>query len=94
MFVRIIFCGPKLKIFVQLSAWPVALSLTASFMSSITVISTPAEIYYYGTMFLWFLLSYILVSFIVNYLYMPFFYRQGESKNPTSKTILTLVIKP
>ena len=47
-------------------------------MSSITVISTPAEIYYYGTMFLWFLLSYILVSFIVNYLYMPFFYRQGE----------------
>jgi len=61
----------------SLSAWPVALSLTASFMSSITVISTPAEIYYYGTMFLWFLLSYILVSFIVNYLYMPFFYRQG-----------------
>ena len=79
-FYQTYFVEPSLNNFVQLSAWPVALSLTASFMSSITVISTPAEIYYYGTMFLWFLLSYILVSFIVNYLYMPFFYRQGESK--------------
>ena len=62
----------------SMSAGPVALSLTASFMSSITVISTPAEIYYYGTMFMWFFVSYVLVAFIVNYLYMPFFYRQGK----------------
>jgi len=61
----------------SMSAGPVALSLTASFMSSITVISTPAEIYYYGAMFMWFFVSYVLVAFIVNYLYMPFFYRQG-----------------
>ena len=62
----------------SMSAGPVALSLTASFMSSITVISTPAEIYFYGAMFMWFFVSYILVAIIVNYLYMPFFYRQGK----------------
>lgn len=61
----------------SMSAGPVALSLTASFMSSITVISTPAEIYYYGAMFMWFFVSYVLVAIIVNFLYMPFFYRQG-----------------
>ena len=60
-----------------MSSFPVALSLTASFMSSITVISTPAEIYFYGTMFLWFCVSYLLVAFLTSRIYMPFFYRQG-----------------
>lgn len=65
----------------SMSALPVALSLTASFMSSITVISTPAEIYYYGTMFLWFCVSYLLVAVIVSHVYMPFFYRHGYTSS-------------
>jgi len=42
------------------SAVPVAVSLTASFMSSITVIGTPSEFYRYGIMFLWFLVTYTI----------------------------------
>ena len=50
-------------------------------MSSITVISTPAEIYYFGIMFLWYGVSYLLVSFITSRVYMPFFYRQGYTSS-------------
>lgn len=64
-----------------MSSVPVALSLTASFMSSITVLSTPAEIYYFGIMFLWYGVAYLLVSFITSRVYMPFFYRQGYTSS-------------
>lgn len=65
----------------SMSSVPVALSLTASFMSSITVLSTPAEIYYFGIMFLWYGVAYLLVSLITSRVYMPFFYRQGYTSS-------------
>lgn len=34
--------------------FPVALSLTVSFMSAITVLGTPSEVYLHGTMFWWY----------------------------------------
>ncbi len=54
---------------------PVGMSLVASFMSAITVLGTPAEIYNYGTMFWWFALSYSIVSLLVAFVYMPLFYK-------------------
>lgn len=59
----------------SMSAIPVGMSLVASFMSAITVLGTPAEIYNYGTMFWWFGLSYAIVSLLVAYVYMPVFYK-------------------
>ena len=43
----------------SLPAIPTSLSLTASFISAITVLGTPVEFYRYGTMFLWFILCYL-----------------------------------
>ncbi|XP_016395885.1 sodium-coupled monocarboxylate transporter 1-like [Sinocyclocheilus rhinocerous] len=59
----------------QMTAVPVALSLTASFMSGITVIGTPAEAYMYGTPFWLFVFSYTIMSIISAELFVPLFYR-------------------
>ncbi|KAA0712705.1 Sodium-coupled monocarboxylate transporter 1 [Triplophysa tibetana] len=59
----------------QMTAVPVALSLTASFMSGITVIGTPAEAYLYGTPFWVFVFSYAIMSIISAELFVPLFYR-------------------
>lgn len=61
----------------QMTAVPVAMSLTASFMSGITVIGTPAESYRYGTAFWLFGISYALMSTITAELFVPLFYRLG-----------------
>uniref|UniRef100_A0A8C0YK12 Solute carrier family 5 member 8, like n=1 Tax=Cyprinus carpio carpio TaxID=630221 RepID=A0A8C0YK12_CYPCA len=59
----------------QMTAVPVALSLTASFMSGITVIGTPAEAYMYGTPFWLFVFSYTIMSTFSAELFVPLFYR-------------------
>lgn len=59
----------------QMTAVPVALSLTASFMSGITVIGTPAEAYLYGTPFWLFFISYAIMSTISAEIFVPLFYR-------------------
>uniref|UniRef100_A0A8C6T613 Solute carrier family 5 member 8, like n=1 Tax=Neogobius melanostomus TaxID=47308 RepID=A0A8C6T613_9GOBI len=59
----------------QMTAVPVAMSLTASFMSGITVIGTPAEAYLYGTAFWLFGFSYALMSIVTAELFVPLFYR-------------------
>ncbi|KAK7145175.1 hypothetical protein R3I94_011314 [Phoxinus phoxinus] len=61
----------------QMTAVPVALSLTASFMSGITVIGTPAEAYMYGTPFWVFVFSYAIMSIITAEIFVPLFYRLG-----------------
>ena len=61
----------------KMHAVPVAMSLTASFMSGITVIGTPAESYRYGTAFWLFGLSYAITSTVTAELFVPFFYRLG-----------------
>ncbi|KAG9352840.1 hypothetical protein JZ751_017416, partial [Albula glossodonta] len=61
----------------QMTAVPVAMSLTASFMSGITVIGTPAEAYRYGTPFWLFGFSYAIMSFITAEIFVPLFYRLG-----------------
>ncbi|KAM6437692.1 sodium-coupled monocarboxylate transporter 1-like [Liasis olivaceus] len=59
----------------KLTAFPVALSLTASFMSAVTVLGTPAEIYRFGTIFSLFAITYILVVVVSAEVFLPVFYR-------------------
>ncbi|XP_048408811.1 sodium-coupled monocarboxylate transporter 1 isoform X2 [Stegostoma tigrinum] len=59
----------------QLRALPVAMSLTASFMSAVTVIGTPAEVYRFGAMFLIFCISYAIVTIVSAEFFLPVFYR-------------------
>lgn len=59
----------------DMSPFPVALSLLASFMSAITILGTPAEMYNYTTMYYWIGLSYLFVAFGAAHVFMPIFYR-------------------
>ncbi|XP_061582811.1 sodium-coupled monocarboxylate transporter 1 [Cololabis saira] len=61
----------------QMTAVPVAMSLTASFMSGITVIGTPAEAYRFGIAFWTFGFSYAIMSIATAELFVPLFYRLG-----------------
>uniref|UniRef100_A0A8C8UKL1 Solute carrier family 5 (sodium/glucose cotransporter), member 12 n=1 Tax=Peromyscus maniculatus bairdii TaxID=230844 RepID=A0A8C8UKL1_PERMB len=61
----------------QMSFGPVALSLTASFMSAVTVLGTPAEVYRFGASFFLFIISYAFVVLCTSELFLPVFYRSG-----------------
>ncbi|NXQ24920.1 SC5A8 protein, partial [Alaudala cheleensis] len=61
----------------SMSALPVALSLTASFMSAVTVLGTPAEIYRYGAIFCVFAITYALVVLCSAEIFLPVFYKLG-----------------
>ncbi|XP_075065347.1 sodium-coupled monocarboxylate transporter 1-like isoform X1 [Mixophyes fleayi] len=54
---------------------PVALSLTASFMSAVTILGTPADVYRFGAMYGIFAISYALVVIICAETFLPVFYR-------------------
>ncbi|EHB06648.1 Sodium-coupled monocarboxylate transporter 1 [Heterocephalus glaber] len=58
-------------------AVPVALSLTASFMSAVTVLGTPAEVYRFGAVFRVFALTSLLVVVASAEVFLPVFYRLG-----------------
>ncbi|XP_068162731.1 sodium-coupled monocarboxylate transporter 1-like isoform X2 [Antennarius striatus] len=58
-----------------LTAFPVSLSLTASFLSSVTVLSSPAEVYRYGASFVYFGLGQTLAVVMVSEIFLPVFYR-------------------
>uniref|UniRef100_A0A8C5SJS6 Solute carrier family 5 member 5 n=1 Tax=Laticauda laticaudata TaxID=8630 RepID=A0A8C5SJS6_LATLA len=60
-----------------MSAVPVGLSLSASFMSAIQVLGVPAEAYRYGMKFLWMCLGQLLNSLLTAGLFLPVFYRLG-----------------
>ncbi|XP_042352846.1 sodium-coupled monocarboxylate transporter 1 isoform X2 [Plectropomus leopardus] len=61
----------------QMTAVPVAMSLTASFMSGITVIGTPTEAYRFGAAFWIFGFAYAIMSTITAEIFVPLFYRLG-----------------
>ncbi|XP_076801198.1 sodium-coupled monocarboxylate transporter 1-like [Clavelina lepadiformis] len=58
---------------------PISLSLSVSFMSAITVLGAPAEVYLYGTMYWWFLLAMFFVAVITAEIFIPVFYNIGIS---------------
>ncbi|XP_039721923.1 sodium-coupled monocarboxylate transporter 2 isoform X1 [Pteropus medius] len=61
----------------QMSFGPVALSLTASFMSAVTVLGAPSEVYRFGASFLIFMIPYACVIILTSELFLPVFYRSG-----------------
>ncbi|XP_072905821.1 sodium-coupled monocarboxylate transporter 2 isoform X2 [Hemitrygon akajei] len=61
----------------QMVCVPVALSLTASFMSAITVLGVPAEVYRYGASIILFCFAFSFVVVLTAELFLPVFYRSG-----------------
>ncbi|KAM4720801.1 sodium-coupled monocarboxylate transporter 2 [Rhinophrynus dorsalis] len=61
----------------QMTCGPVALSLTASFMSAITVLGTPSEVVRFGAYFFYFIVAYTFVIIFSAELFVPVFYRSG-----------------
>ncbi|XP_061922483.1 sodium-coupled monocarboxylate transporter 1-like [Entelurus aequoreus] len=59
----------------RLTALPVSLSLTASFMSAVTVLSNPAEVYRYGGSIAFYGLSYVMTMMLTSEVFLPVFYR-------------------
>lgn len=57
----------------QVPWFPVALSMTTSFMSAIIILGTPSEFYYYGTMYWWTGLTYIIMSIVTTVIFIPVF---------------------
>ncbi|XP_043653437.1 sodium-coupled monocarboxylate transporter 1 [Drosophila teissieri] len=50
---------------------PVSISLIGSFVSGVTIIGTPSEIYYYGTQYSLIIVAIILQGFALSYVYLP-----------------------
>ncbi|KAM4614700.1 sodium-coupled monocarboxylate transporter 1 [Polymixia lowei] len=58
-----------------LTAVPVSLSLSASFMSAITVLASPAEVYRFGAIFGLIAVSYVIAVLVTAEVFLPVFYR-------------------
>uniref|UniRef100_A0A8C7VL34 Solute carrier family 5 member 12 n=1 Tax=Oncorhynchus mykiss TaxID=8022 RepID=A0A8C7VL34_ONCMY len=61
----------------QMTCGPVALSLTASFMSAVTVLGAPSDVYRFGGSFILFGVAYTFVVIATAELFVPVFYRSG-----------------
>lgn len=57
-----------------MTVFPVTLSLICSFISAITLMGNPVEVYYYGLVYIYFSLSFIPMTLAVAYLYVPVFF--------------------
>ncbi|KAK3913243.1 Sodium-coupled monocarboxylate transporter 2 [Frankliniella fusca] len=56
---------------------PVAISLTAGYISGITLLGTPGDIYSYGTQYYAIILGIFFMAFAINYLFLPVFIGLG-----------------
>ncbi|KAJ9575557.1 hypothetical protein L9F63_007565, partial [Diploptera punctata] len=54
---------------------PVAVSLVASHFSGITLIAIPSEVFYYGMLYWLVNVSSVVVTVMINYVYLPIFYK-------------------
>ena len=59
----------------SMNVWVVSVSLMASFMSAITLLGVPAEIYSFGVIFIFINLSYAFGTPISAHFFLPIFYR-------------------
>ncbi|XP_056654675.1 sodium-coupled monocarboxylate transporter 1-like isoform X1 [Monodelphis domestica] len=59
----------------QMNAFPVSLSLSASFMSSLTLLGMPADVYLHGAKSILGVFSFLIVVFISAEIFLPIFYR-------------------
>ena len=56
---------------------PVAMSLVSTFISAITILGTPAEVYVHSTMFWWVCPGMLIAAVGAGYIFIPVFYRLG-----------------
>uniref|UniRef100_A0AAQ5ZC27 Solute carrier family 5 member 8 n=1 Tax=Amphiprion ocellaris TaxID=80972 RepID=A0AAQ5ZC27_AMPOC len=61
----------------KLTALPVSTSLITTFMTSVTLLTNPVEVYNYGGIFVLLCFSYTVAIFVSSEIFMPFFYRLG-----------------
>lgn len=61
----------------QMRMLPVAISLIAGYISGITLLGTPGDIYSYGTQYYAIVLGILFMAFAINYLYLPVFVGLG-----------------
>ena len=81
-------------------AIPVALSLIASFMSAITILGVPAEIYIYGTQYWLIIASYVILFPSVALVFVPVFravdisssYEVSRSYDKSTDSMIKLVL--
>ncbi|KAJ8317899.1 hypothetical protein KUTeg_002990 [Tegillarca granosa] len=57
----------------KLSVFPVTLSLLSSFISAITLLGTPAEVYIYNTMYWWISIGFIISALGAAHIFIPIF---------------------
>lgn len=78
----------------SMGVFPVALSLLASFLSAITLLGLPAEIYTYGTQYWIQVITFPLIMFITSYFFIPVFYAlRLTSSYEVSVSICSLTCK-
>lgn len=76
----------------QMGILPISLSLLASFLSAITLLGTPVEVYQFGSQYFMIFIGYCFVIPITAYLYMPIFYNLGiTSAYEVSHIFISLV---
>ena len=61
----------------NLSVFPVAMSLLSSFISAITLLGTPAEVYKYNTMYWLISVGFIITATFSAHVFIPVFYNLG-----------------
>lgn len=59
----------------KMSNWPVAISLLVSYLSAITLLGVPSEIYTYGGQYYVLILSYFIICGTVAIIFVPMFRR-------------------
>ena len=59
----------------RMGSIPVGCSLTASFMSAVTMLGAPAEVYEHNTMYFWVCLSFLGVGALAAHVYIPVFFQ-------------------
>ena len=59
----------------QMKNWPVAISLLVSYLSAITLLGVPSEIYTYGAQYYVLIVSYFIICFTVAVIFVPMFRR-------------------
>lgn len=59
----------------RMNHWPVSISILVSFLSAITLLGLPAEIYTYGTQFYVTIIGYFVICGVVSTVFIPMFRR-------------------